>query len=174
MVVRLASSAGPILDDLLRMAASQPGIDLRTAASADALLSETIRSQRFQSWLFGAFGVAALAIVCVGVLGIVALGAARRTREVGIRIALGARPASVVRLLIGEQMPAVVVGLIAGSVVSSWVVRSLDSYLYEVTPYDLRIWAAAIGAITAVAFLGILVPARRASRVDPAVVLRND
>jgi ABC-type lipoprotein release transport system permease subunit len=58
--------------------------------------------------------------------------------------------------------------------VSSWVVRSLDSYLYEVTPYDLRIWAAAIGAITAVAFLGILVPARRASRVDPAVVLRND
>jgi ABC-type antimicrobial peptide transport system permease subunit len=158
---------------MLELAGDWP-VALTTAASAEDLLHETVRAQRFQGWLFSAFAVAALAVVCVGVLGLMATTTARRSRELAIRLALGARPASLQRLMLREQLAPLVTGLVAGLVGSIWIAASLRAYLYGTTPYDPALWALAAFAIAVVAGAGVLIPARRATRLDPARVLRTE
>ena len=131
-----------------------------------------MRPRRFQSWLFGSFAIAALVIVGVGILGLIAMATARRTREMGIRLALGATRDGLIGLLLREQLRAVVLGVIVGSLVSAWAVRFVKVYLYEITPYDPRVWTAAVAAIVATAAIGTLIPSLRASRVDPVQALR--
>jgi predicted permease len=172
-VVRTAPAAGPLLQPILEAARAWP-VQLSTAAAAEGLLIETIRSHRFQAWLFGTFAGGALTIVGIGVLGLMAITTARRTREMAIRLTLGARPRSIVRLMLGEQLAPIVAGLAGGCLVSVWVARSVRTYLYETTPFDPAIWSATAAAILAVALVGILIPARRATRLDPARVLRAE
>ncbi len=150
------------------------GADVRAvrAMPLTTMFAETVRARRFQSWLFGSFAVGALVIVGVGVLGLMAMTAARRTREVGVRMALGATKGSVIRLFVREQLAAVVTGVVAGCLVSAWAAKFLDDYLYGLKPYDLGMWGVAIALITGTALVGTLLPALRASRVDPATVLR--
>ncbi len=172
-VVRTAPSAGPLLAAILEAAKAGP-VQLSTAASAERLLVETIRSQRFQAWLFGTFAGGALTIVGVGVLGLMAITTARRARELAIRMTLGARRRSIVRLILGEELAPIVVGLVGGSLVSVWVARILRTYLYDTTPFDPAIWGLAAVAILGVALVGILIPAHRATQLDPARVLRAE
>jgi hypothetical protein len=171
--VRSGPSAGPVLQRMLELAGGGP-VALTTAAAAEDLLHETVRPQRFQGWLFSAFAVAALAVVCVGVLGLMATTTARRSRELAIRLALGARPASLQRLMLREQLAPLVTGLAAGLVWSIWIAASLRAYLYGTTPYDPALWGLAAFAIAVVAGAGVLIPARRATRLDPARVLRTE
>ena len=138
------------------------------------MLAATVRPRRFQSWLFGSFGAAALAIVGVGVLGLMAMTAARRTREVGLRMALGATRDGVVRLFVREQLTAVLTGIAAGGLLSAWATTFVRPYLYALTPFDLRVWVVAVLLVAGTAALGTLIPALRASRVDPARALRVD
>ena len=145
---------------------------LTAAATSTDLLSETVRMRRLQAWLFGSFAVAALVIVGAGVLGLIAMGVARRTREVGVRVALGATRARIVRLLLREQLLAVGCGLATGALVSSWAVGFVKQYVYEITVYDARVWTIAIATMAIVALVGVLVPARRASSIDPVRALR--
>jgi ABC-type antimicrobial peptide transport system permease subunit len=100
------------------------------------------------------------------------MGVARRTREVGIRVALGATRNGIVRLLMREQLMAVVLGLAIGAVASIRAVQLVKQHVYENAVYDGRIWAIAIATIAIVAAVGVLVPARRASTVDPVRSLR--
>ena len=160
-VIQLAESFGPSLSAV-------------RAKTATAMLADTIRQRRFLAWLFGAFAVSAIVLVGVGILGVVAMATARRTREIGIRMALGSTRDGVVRLLAGEQLRGVVIGLGVGGVVAAWAVRFVEAYLYELTAFDPRVWAAAAGGVLLVAAIGALAPSLRASRVEPAVVLRND
>jgi putative ABC transport system permease protein len=150
------------------------GADVRAvrAMPLTTMFAETVRKRRFQSWLFGSFAVGALIIVGVGVLGLMAMTAARRTREIGVRMALGATKDSVVRLFVREQAGAVVTGIIAGCLLSAWAARFLDDYLYGLKPYNLAVWGVAIALISGTAIVGTLLPALRACRVDPATVLR--
>jgi ABC-type antimicrobial peptide transport system permease subunit len=90
----------------------------------------------------------------------------------GIRLALGATRDNLVGLLLREQLRTVLAGVIVGSMVSMWAVRFLEVYLYEITPYDPRVWTAAVIAIVSTASIGTLVPSLRASRVDPVEALR--
>jgi predicted permease len=149
-------------------------IRVTAVATAEDLLTDTIRPRRFQAWLFGSFGVAALAIVGAGLLGLLAMATARRRREVGIRVALGATHHGVVRLFLREQLAAVLVGVVAGCLVSVWTAGLASSLLYDITAYDLRVWAAAVIAMLAMSMLGVLVPSWRVSRVDPVQALRVD
>jgi predicted permease len=137
-------------------------------------LSNSIRPRRFSAWLFSAFGVAALTITGVGILGLVAMTTSRRTREMGIRIALGARTTTVTRQIIGEQLRSIVLGLALGGLVTVYVVRFVSSYLYKTPMYDPWAWGAATAALLAVAFVGALVPARRAARVNPVQALNAE
>ena len=169
------STAGAVLAGLQPLLRAE-GADVRAvrAMPLTAMFAETVRSRRFQSWLFGSFASGALVIVGVGVLGLMAMSAARRTREVGVRMALGATKESVVRLFVREQLGPVAAGVVAGCLVSAWAARFLDDYLYGLTPYDLRVWGVAIALITVTAIIGTLLPAFRACRVDPATVLRAE
>jgi putative ABC transport system permease protein len=136
------------------------------------MLGDSIRVRRLQSWLFGAFAVSGLVLTGVGLFGFVAMTTARRTREVGIRMALGATRDRLVRGLVREQLTPVVLGLALGGVLAAWLVRFLEAYLYELSAYDLRIWSVALTVVLVTALAGALIPAWRASRVDPVRALR--
>ncbi|MEZ5316516.1 MAG: FtsX-like permease family protein [Vicinamibacterales bacterium] len=132
----------------------------------------TIRSRRFNAWLFASFSVAALLIAAVGVLGVVAMSVARRTREMGIRLALGSTRGGLVRTVLGEQVRPIVLGLLAGMAGASWTARLAETLLYETTAYDPLIWAASIATLLGVAVAATLVPSWRVSRTDPVRALR--
>jgi ABC-type antimicrobial peptide transport system permease subunit len=147
---------------------------VRTASTLDDLYRDTVSLRRFQSWLFGGFAAAALVVVGVGILGLLAMSAARRRKEVGIRCALGATPAAVTTLMVREQLGAVLLGLLAGGVVAAWAVGFVEGYLYQLTTTDPRVWGTAVASILAMAAAGTLIPAIRASRVDPLQALRSE
>jgi hypothetical protein len=146
---------------------------VREAQTFDELLADTIKPRRFSAWLFSAFGVAALVIVGAGMLGLVAMAVVRRTREIGLRLALGATGARVIGQMLGEQILPVAIGLGAGAIAGAWLVRLLTDYLYKTSVYDLRSWSAGIAALVCVVLAGTLVPAIRASRIEPARTLKE-
>ena len=165
---RLAQDAVAAIEEVDRLAVP------RRTGTLDEVFRESVSARRFQSWLFGSFAAAALIVVGVGIFGLLAMSTARRTKEVGIRCALGATPNSVVGLIVREQSMAVTAGLVLGGAVAAWAVGFVKSYLYEITVTDPRIWMSAIALILATALLGALVPALRASRIDPLKALRID
>jgi putative ABC transport system permease protein len=162
-----------VTGDILRaMAGADPRLRPRRAATLDSMFVESIRPRRFQSYVFGSFAAAALAVTGVGIFGLLAMSAARRTREIGVRQALGATRQSVARLLVFEQLGPVLTGLCAGAAMAIWAAKSIEASLYQITTTDPRVWLAAVVVIIAVATIGTLVPAIRASRVDAVTALR--
>jgi putative ABC transport system permease protein len=159
---------------------------LSTIEKADALVqpmapvtladrfSDSVRARRLQAWLFGAFAASALAIVGVGIFGLMAMAMARRRREVGLRMALGSTRQSMIALLMREQLAAVVTGLVAGCAIAAWAGRFMSWFLYELSAFDIGVWAVALSAILLMAAAGTLIPSLRASKVDPVQALRND
>jgi putative ABC transport system permease protein len=145
---------------------------LQSAQRLSDAMGMSIQRRQFDAWLFSSFAIAALTIVGVGVLGLVAMSTARRTREIGIRMALGATPAGVVRQILEEQIVQVVNGLIIGCTIGALAVRTLATNLYKTPVYDPFAWMAAIGILVAIATTAALIPSRRASRVDPVQALR--
>jgi hypothetical protein len=171
--VRTRRSAGQITAEAIQaIAAFDPLIKTTHAGTFKDFLADTVRPRRFKSWLFGSFAVAALVIVGAGVLGLIAISTAQRTREMGIRLALGSTREGLVRLLLREQLMSVGAGLVAGTLISAWAVRFVRGYLYEITPYDPRVWALAIAVIVLTTTAGTLIPSLRASRTDPVEALR--
>lgn len=173
--VRGARGGRALVADVQRVATeSRPVVRPVRVQTAAAMLGETIRVRRLQSWLFGAFAVSGLVLTGVGLFGFVAMTMARRTREVGIRLALGATRNGLVRGLVREQLTPVVLGLALGGVLAAWLVRFLESYLYELSVYDSRVWGAAIAVVSATTLAGAVIPSWRASRVDPVRALRTE
>lgn len=144
------------------------------AATLNDLLIESVRARRYSSWLFGSFAVASLCVVSLGLLGLLAMATARRAKEIGIRLAVGASPRSIVGLLVREHLTPITVGLGVGTIVASWTMTLVQAYLYQITVYDPRVWIAAAAVLSAAAALGALAPAVRASRFEPSQVLRNE
>jgi len=153
-----------------------PEIRIRTARTmVDALgASSSVQRRTFQTWLFSSFGIAGLVVAGVGVLGSIAMATSRRTREVGVRMALGSTRAGVVHLILREQLVPVVLGLVAGSAVSAWSARFLRTLLFKMSPYDGPAWLVATIVLVSVAVLASLIPAWRAGRVDPVAALRAE
>jgi predicted permease len=160
-----------LVDDVRAVGSS---VGVTRAVTLREAYGRALQSRTFNAWLFGGFAACALVIVGVGVLGLLAMTSAMRTREMGIRLALGATADGLVRLLLREQLRAVVVGLVAGAMVTAWAVRFMKGYLYQFTIYDARIWTIAVVTILATATLGAVLPSWRASRVDPVKALRVD
>ena len=136
-------------------------------------VNASFRQQRLVALLGGFFGALALLLAAVGLFGVTAYGVNRRRAEIGIRLALGAEPASVVRLVVGRAARLVAVGAMAGLVASLWGARFVASLLFGVEPRDAATLAASAGLLLAVAAVAAWVPARRAARIDPSQVLRE-
>jgi hypothetical protein len=175
LLIRTRGPVAPVIDEALRAIESvDPGFGPSRAASLDDLFLDSVRARRFQAWLFGVFAAAAMVIVGAGIFGLLAMWTARRTKELGIRQALGASRHGLVRLMIREQLAPVVTGLVVGGVLAAWASRFIDAFLYQITVTDLRVWLAAAAVMLATAAVGVLVPAMRASRTDPVQALRLD
>lgn len=175
-VVLIRSSADDLspASVLRAMAEIDPLLRTERIAPLRELFADSVRPRRFLAWLFGSFSVATLCVVVIGIFGQLAMSTARRTREVGIRMSCGATRGAIIRLIVAEQLTPVLAGLLVGGVGAGWSVQFVRSYLYQVTAFDPRVWAGAIGMILLTAFAGMVVPALRASRTDPTQALRVD
>lgn len=140
----------------------------------DEVIAASIANRRFNMWLFAAFGAIAIVLAGIGIYGVTAFWVSRRTQEFGIRLALGATPAEVVRMVCGRVATVVGAGALAGLFGSFALTRLLGSMLFGVSPGDPATFGAATILLLGIALTAGLVPARRASRVDPVVALRGD
>jgi ABC-type antimicrobial peptide transport system permease subunit len=113
-------------------------------------------------------------LAAVGLYGVIAYSVSQRTREIGIRLAVGAQRGDVLRLIVGEGLKTTAVGVVLGLIAALFATRVLDSLLYGVTATDPVIFVTNAAILVAVALLASAVPARRASRVDPMVALRTE
>ena len=137
-------------------------------------LDAVVTSSKTTMWLIGLFAVVALVVAAVGVYGVLSYTMAQRTQEMGIRIALGADARQVTRMVIGEGARLIGLALAIGLVASLGAAHLLRNQLFGVAPHDVLTFAAVSAALAAVALLACYIPARRASRVDPMVALRNE
>ena len=176
--VVLIGARAPV-NDVIRAAADAArgiggGFGTTRALTLREAIGESIRARTFRAWLYGVFAAAALAIAAAGILGMVAMLTAGRTREIGIRRSLGATPATVAGMLFREQVAWIGAGLIAGAIGAAWAVQLVPRYfLFQFTAYDTRLWAIAIAIIAIVGVVGALIPSLRAGRVDPVAILRD-
>ncbi|MGB6625886.1 MAG: ABC transporter permease, partial [Candidatus Acidiferrales bacterium] len=165
-----------ILSHAVESAVHDADPDLPTGhiESMDQILSTSLAFQRFSMMLMGIFAALALILAAVGTYGVMAYSVAQRTHEIGIRMALGARPADMLRMITGQGMLLALIGLIIGLAGALGMTRLLAGELYGVKPADPIIFSIVAVLLALVAFLACYIPARRAARVDPMVALRYE
>ena len=157
-----------------RLRAFDPQLLVMRTRPMDEIVSGALSRPRFSLLLIGSFALVALGLAAVGIYGVVSYLVTQRTREIGIRMALGARAADVLRLVLREGMAPVVLGGVAGMLAALAATRALRTMLFGVTPLDPVSFAAAPALLAIVALLACYLPARRATRVDPLVALRDE
>jgi putative ABC transport system permease protein len=138
------------------------------------MVSATVSERRFQMVMTGLFALIALLLGAVGIYGVVSYAVACRTREIGLRIALGAMRGEVMRWVFAKGLPPVFIGLLFGTAGAVLIARTLRSLLFGVTPTDPLALAAVAVVLLSTSGLACYLPARRASRLDPMMALRHE
>jgi putative ABC transport system permease protein len=176
-IVIQAAAADPLsLTAALRaeVARMNPDLPLFRVATLDHVMEDSLARTRFTTALLGAFALIALLLAAIGTFGVVSYAVGRRTREIGIRMALGARSADAVALVLSQGMRPVFAGIGAGLAVSFAVTRALSSQLYGITAADPLTFTVVAFVLALVAAAAAYLPARRAARVDPMTALRDE
>lgn len=156
------------------IAAADPDQGIAEVMPLDTVVANAAARPRVQAGVFGVFGILALVIAAVGLYGVMAYGVEQRRREMGLRLALGAPPRSLVGAVIREGVGLAAFGGLAGTLLAWLASGSLEELLYQTQPTDSAILASVAGTLIVVAGLATLAPALRATRVDPLVVLRSE
>jgi ABC-type antimicrobial peptide transport system permease subunit len=164
-------SGGSIRRLVQQVSATVPVTDVRTWSDHTGRQTMT---QQLGATLLGCFSIVALTLASVGIYGVIAFGVSRRTRELGIRAALGARREDLMRLALEGGAVPLLVGTAGGLGLALVVGRGIAGFLFGVEPYDAATLTAAAAAILLVGFIAAWVPARRATRVDPLTALRGE
>jgi len=173
--VQAARGSAVALTRAVTSAIGQIEPDLRvTVRTAASYVDGTLATERLTATLSGLFGSLALLLAGVGIFGVTAYVVSRRQAEIGLRIALGASPAGVVQMVLQRIAILVVAGIVIGGAVSVWTSRFVAAMLFGFQPRDPATFAVAAIVLAAVALLAGWLPARRAARIDPAIVLRNE
>jgi putative ABC transport system permease protein len=154
------------------IAALDRGVPVYQVAAMDQLLSGSFATQRFDLFLLVLFAALALSLAAIGIYGVLAFNVSRRTHEIGVRLALGAHPRDVLRLIVRQGMQLVVAGIVLGVAGALALTRVMASLLYSVSPRDPATFIAVSVLLTIVALIACYVPSRRATRVDPITSLR--
>jgi putative ABC transport system permease protein len=151
-----------------------PAATVDNVATMEQIVSNAVAGPRLYAVLLGTFASVAVALAAIGIYGVMAFIVTQRTREIGIRLALGAQPASVVSLVVGQSAVQVAIGLLAGIGGAVLLSRYLEGLLFGVTPLDAPTFAAAAVTFALVALAAAYAPARRATQVDPVIALRAE
>jgi predicted permease len=166
------SAIAPAVRNTLRQA--EPSILIYDSTTMEELLGHETARPRFTGWLMAIFAGIALALAIIGIYGVVSYSVSRRTREIGVRIALGAGRSQVLRMIVGSGLGLVAVGLLLGTGAALALTRLIGTLLYGVTASDPLTYLAATLTLAGAAVIACLMPALRAARIDPAVTLRNE
>jgi ABC-type antimicrobial peptide transport system permease subunit len=176
VLLRVADGAPPpagalrgVISEIDPTVPSDDGLET-AAASLHGFLAQ----QRFRAALFGSFAAMAVTLVAFGVMAVVLHAVKQRTREIGIRLALGARPSQVRREILTQGLKPTVVGLVAGTLIALVLTRWLASFLHGVSPTDAVVFIGSAMLLATIAIAAILGPVLQATRVNPADVLRGD
>ena len=151
-----------------------PDIPVGNVTAMTRLVSESIDDPRFLAILVAVFAALALALAAIGIYGVVAYAVAQRTNEIGVRMALGAGSRDVFALVVGDGLRLTALGVLVGVVAAAAVSASLQSLLFGVAPLDVATFGAMTAMLVTASAVACLLPARRASRVDPIVALRSE
>lgn len=174
IAVRAADLAGipaAVRREMAGIDPSVPPYDVKTLREA---LADSISSQRFYLFLLGAFALAAVVLALVGIYGVVTYSVAARTREIGVRVALGAKRRNVVGMVVQEGMVLALGGIVAGLAASYWLTRLMSSLLYGIKATDPRIFAAASATLALTVLFASWWPARKAAGIEPVTALRDE
>ena len=175
LLVRTSNGASSMETSVRRaLHEADPALVAYATSTLDRLVSRQTAGRRFTGWLMGIFAVSALLLAMIGIYGVSSYTVARRTQEIGIRIALGAERSNVLRLVTGDLLGLVAGGLAVGLVAALALTRLIESLLYGIKPSDPQTFIAAGLSLLGVAVLASLVPALRATRIRPAVTLRDE
>ena len=166
-----ATIAGAVRKAMSEVDARVPIFDMRTQEEQIALAME---QERVLVKLLGGFGILALMLAAVGAYGVLSYSVARRTGEIGVRMALGAEPGDVRAMVMRESLPAVLIGAACGLLGARWFTQLLEGFLYGVKPMDGSSVAGALAVLAIVATLAVWIPARRAAQVPPMKALRYE
>jgi predicted permease len=166
-----AALATPIVNVLRNIDRNLPISDVRTM---DSIVAGATGESRLYLVLLASFAIIAIALASVGIYGVMSYAVARRTHEIGIRIALGAEPFGVLRMIVRQGMAVALIGATVGAVLAAGLTSLMSGLLYGVAPRDPSTFAAVVGILCAVAFVASYIPARRATQIDPLAALRSE
>jgi len=150
---------------------NQPAARVR---SLEQVRAESVAAPRLTTNLLGLFALLALAIAATGIGGVMALAVGQRRHEIGVRMAIGARPAEILRMILGQGLALALIGVLLGFLGALWLTRLLQQLLFEVTATDPLTYAGVALVLALAALVACYVPARRAARVDPMIALRTE
>ncbi len=175
LLVRTAMEPTGIANALRRVVWSLDSeVPVPEERTLEDILDRSVAQRRFQTTLMMLFAAGALALAIFGAYGVVSYGVARRQSEIGIRMALGASRGNVLGMVLRQAMTPVVIGLGIGVVAAMWIARLVASLLFGISPHDPAAFAAASIALAGAALAACMVPARRATRINPIDALRNE
>ncbi|HZS07528.1 MAG TPA: ABC transporter permease [Blastocatellia bacterium] len=175
IAVRSPLDQGALLAAVRReVQALDPNLPVSGVRTMEEVMAQSLATRRLVLTLFSLFAVVALVLAAVGLYGVLAWSVTERTRELGIRIALGANRRDVLRLIVGQGMKLVLLGIVIGLVVALALNRLIEKLLFGVSATDPLTFAAIASLLTAVALAACYLPARRATKVDPMVALRYE
>ncbi len=150
------------------------GLPIGRVRSMEEIVADSTARARFTLTLLTAFAAIALVLAAVGIYGLVSYSVEQRTREIGIRVAIGATPGNVRNLVLGEGLRLALLGIAAGAIAAAWLTKFLEGMIYGVQSWDPATFALAAAVLALIAVSAAYLPAKRATRVDPLVALRND
>jgi putative ABC transport system permease protein len=166
-----AASLGGVARTVLKEI--DPALPAFSISPLEAVVTESVAQKRFSMLLLSLFAGVALFLAGVGLYGVVAYGVSQRTREVGLRMAIGAQPSDVLLMIVGGGMKVALVGVVIGIGASLALARYIESLLFEVAPFDVMSYVVTALTLLVVAAIACYVPARRAMRVDPTIALQS-
>ncbi|HLG15730.1 MAG TPA: ABC transporter permease [Blastocatellia bacterium] len=175
LVVRTASDPAGVTSAIRDVVSRQdPDLPLYDVRTMDQAILEWTTPQRLTGWLLGVFAAIALALVAMGVYGVMSYSVTQRTKEIGLQMALGAGRGTVLRGVLNRGAVITLIGMGAGTALALLAARLMSAILYDVEPYDPLVFGMVLLLVAAVSLVAILVPALRATRVDPMEALRQE
>jgi predicted permease len=154
--------------------ALDPEQSITSVSTLEDVLGGAVARPRLLAWLLGVFGSVGLLLGALGIYGLLAFAVAQRRQEIGVRVALGAPPRSVLRLVVGQGVALAVVGVVIGVLGARLLTRQMDAVLFGISPSDAGTFVEVVAVLLGAALLASWIPARRALRIDPATALRYD